>query len=347
MNKKVEHKNKNRISEIDVAKAIGILLVFMGHRCGGYPQRYIYLFHVPLFFVIAGMMIKDDKISFKQSLLRDTKLFSAYLFYSGIYIIVDIIKNPTIERLVNDLIKMITLSGLYTLWFLPSLWIIKFIIRRLIFINNHVYRGAFVFALYTVCYLASFGVNQMGHEGTLLSIVYNLVFMIIRTGILLPFGYLGFAHKSFIMEQLEHIKNNTFMIILITAITGGALVPLALNQVIDYHLLKNGYYLIDILQGIIGTILTLGISLIVAKWTSFIKSLMVFVGRNSLHFMASESFEIYIITETILRTVIDPQQLVKYVNLLLYFVLLSLFIFVFAPSINKIINKISETLCKL
>ena len=56
MNKKVEHKNKNRISEIDVAKAIGILLVFMGHRCGGYPQRYIYLFHVPLFFVIAGMI---------------------------------------------------------------------------------------------------------------------------------------------------------------------------------------------------------------------------------------------------------------------------------------------------
>lgn len=52
----------NRIDWVDYAKAIGILLVYIGHT--GIPDEIknrIYLFHMPLFFVISGFLWNQDK----------------------------------------------------------------------------------------------------------------------------------------------------------------------------------------------------------------------------------------------------------------------------------------------
>lgn len=55
-----------RIGYIDTAKAVGIILVFMGH-CSNvvsipYLHNFIYSFHMPLFFVLAGWFIKENTI---------------------------------------------------------------------------------------------------------------------------------------------------------------------------------------------------------------------------------------------------------------------------------------------
>ena len=62
---------KTRIAWLDVAKALGIFLVFYGHllevmyRYGGrpflFPQiKFIYAFHMPLFFVLSGYLYRDS-----------------------------------------------------------------------------------------------------------------------------------------------------------------------------------------------------------------------------------------------------------------------------------------------
>ena len=69
-NMQANENSTNRIEYIDVAKGIGIFLVVFGHVLwkGKYAIPYansicnmIYSFHMPLFFVISGLCIKESK----------------------------------------------------------------------------------------------------------------------------------------------------------------------------------------------------------------------------------------------------------------------------------------------
>lgn len=47
---------KNRMTYLDMAKGIGILLMIVGHTISlGWQKDLIYSFHMPLFFVCSGM----------------------------------------------------------------------------------------------------------------------------------------------------------------------------------------------------------------------------------------------------------------------------------------------------
>lgn len=47
-----------RNDTIDIMKGIGILLVMLGHFVDGFAHTFIYSFHMPLFFVLAGYFAK-------------------------------------------------------------------------------------------------------------------------------------------------------------------------------------------------------------------------------------------------------------------------------------------------
>lgn len=48
----------NRLREIDIAKGYGIILVIMGHiLTEGSFREWIYSFHMPLFFFLAGAVV--------------------------------------------------------------------------------------------------------------------------------------------------------------------------------------------------------------------------------------------------------------------------------------------------
>ena len=49
-----------RLHWIDTLKAIGIMLVFLGHSGAPFHDG-IYLFHMPLFFIISGFLWNMDK----------------------------------------------------------------------------------------------------------------------------------------------------------------------------------------------------------------------------------------------------------------------------------------------
>ncbi len=65
----------NRIASLDTAKGIGIILVVWAHARGPFSP-YIYLFHMPFFFIISGYLHKFD-ISFPEFLKR--RFFSLYI----------------------------------------------------------------------------------------------------------------------------------------------------------------------------------------------------------------------------------------------------------------------------
>ena len=53
---------KRRIEWIDIAKALGIFLIVLGHTLrAGKVHLIVYTFSVPLFFIISGLVFKKHK----------------------------------------------------------------------------------------------------------------------------------------------------------------------------------------------------------------------------------------------------------------------------------------------
>lgn len=72
--------SKNRIEWIDELKGIGIIFVIWGHVIGGDISRYLFSFHMPLFFFLTGVVFhnQDFKVFFKK---RAWHLFVPYFFF--------------------------------------------------------------------------------------------------------------------------------------------------------------------------------------------------------------------------------------------------------------------------
>lgn len=82
----------SRIPWVDVAKGLGIVLVFYGHLvqffrgpdtpAGVVQMRWIYSFHMPFFFLLVGYVYKDRGLSFEQFLKRQlfTRLVPVWAF---------------------------------------------------------------------------------------------------------------------------------------------------------------------------------------------------------------------------------------------------------------------------
>lgn len=99
----------DRIKEIDVAKGIGIFLVVIGHS--HLPiDKFIYWFHMPLFFIISGMLYKkQNNISDWFSLInkRFNKLLIPYFIFGSIIAIIIFLLTKDFLWLLKTLAKII------------------------------------------------------------------------------------------------------------------------------------------------------------------------------------------------------------------------------------------------
>lgn len=113
-----------RITYIDTAKGILILLMLIGHIWNtGYVHDFIYVFHMPAFFILSGMTAKPMGISLqgfvKYFAARFRKLLIPYLFFEIYAIFVDIICNGAYLNIKGYAYQILTLR-LFNgpLWFL-------------------------------------------------------------------------------------------------------------------------------------------------------------------------------------------------------------------------------------
>ena len=61
---------KKRIEWIDISKGIGIILVIMGHTIALRYSQWLYTFHLPLFFLLSGLVYNANKYNHYTVLLR-------------------------------------------------------------------------------------------------------------------------------------------------------------------------------------------------------------------------------------------------------------------------------------
>ena len=120
-----------RIEYIDIAKGIGILLVVMGHNdfalVSPFFYKFIYAFHMPLFFFVSGMFFKAE-LPFLTILRRrfDT-LLKPYLFTVLLIFFMTLsFTKVNFDVSIMRVIKAMYANGHYIdwvqLWFLPHLF---------------------------------------------------------------------------------------------------------------------------------------------------------------------------------------------------------------------------------
>lgn len=105
-----------RIGYVDIAKAIGIISVIIGHMWWYQPEmNLMYSFHMPLFFLIGGFFIKRRK-SFKEIVhQKAVRLLSPYIFTCAAIMLVTVLMDLFFAKAGN------IGSDLWG-WFLASLY---------------------------------------------------------------------------------------------------------------------------------------------------------------------------------------------------------------------------------
>ena len=138
------NKVNERIKYLDIAKFIGIFCIYLGHfgSQAGYAYKFVFCFHVPLFFFLSGCSENFSKdINLKKYIIKNLKkIILPFFIFSILSVIFNCIYSNSINGLTNSL--LIILKGCIrntffagSLWFLTCLFIIKimfYIFRKII-----------------------------------------------------------------------------------------------------------------------------------------------------------------------------------------------------------------------
>ncbi|WP_238187384.1 acyltransferase family protein [Paenibacillus sp. L3-i20] len=264
---------QNRIEWIDLAKGIGMLLVMFGHV--PIPQdlsKFIYTFHVPLFFFLSGLLFSISKYpSFKTFLNK--KFFSLIIPYFGLSIILTIwffvigfVGNPDPiglpTRIIGIVLSIRNVFGTGTLWFISCL----FITELIFYIILRRYQHSLVKIIASSAFLSIIGVGIVAF--------YNkpLVWNIDAALVVIIFFGLGYSIKN--IDGLLNKITRPYLLplyFLLTFVVGMS------NNNIDLFSNQYGNYVLFYIAAFSGIGLVLTISKLINK-----NLILQFVGMNTL-----------------------------------------------------------------
>lgn len=334
-----------RLEILDISKLIGLVLVTAGHLSNGPVRNYIYLFHIPFFFVASGMVLRDRKSSLSEIIAENRKLLIVYyvlnLAIYG-YVLISGPENYQVIPGVNDLLlRVILLEGFGTLWFIGTL-----VIGRVLFrIIRKVNRQSHQIALLAVLYAASMVIGRVLDAGKLIYRVENLplilLITILKGVIACVFLSTGFYLKAYWMKLIRWLQGNTVSSALTAAVCFGSLIPFCSFTQMDIHLLQFGMPVLNVILGLIGTVMILAVASLLEKTPA--SKPLAYLGRNSLILMSVESLQLLLVTYTFLCTCFNHQGIfVKILSLVLYIAELFLITVFPGKAINRLIQAIDS-----
>ncbi len=278
---------ENRLTYLDSAKGIGIILIILGHvlPSNNYIRNWIYSFHVPLFFIISGMLLsyksswiyKDKKSIIKN---KAKQILYPYATFSMLAIFImflqEVIRlllfnNASFAPILVNVIFTVFLDGYMSLWFLPALFL-----AELMFI--FIYRSKLNKPLILIALVIMEILGCSIVQNNLNSYIFLLLNIITRAGIGTCFIFVGF----YIFKYINYIKSKVLYI----AIVIYGLINLLTSQMnlpIDLHYSELGNPILYFASSIFGSLFVI----ITCKYIFGKSKLMQFFGKNSLIIMAT------------------------------------------------------------
>ena len=295
--------SKKRLDYLDLAKGIGILIVMLGHfPVDGEPHisrqlyDFIFSFHMPLFFIITGIIFgynrKWEKQTFKELFIKKLKtIIYPYFTLSAAALILQTLEMVFLHfgspfDLQVTVIRTLTFRGYNALWYLPALFfseIVFFALEKL-----RVNRFIFVAVTPVITSLLAVYVYpvvwQIGNESTLGNIFFLVFLYSVRAFLTCVFIYAGFfAYKLLSSDTLDKHPVYVFSagLLLLTA----DIVLFRFNSSINVCFLMIGnpfLYYICSFSGSFAVIL-------MCRAFPIKLRLMSFIGINSLVIMATHN----------------------------------------------------------
>lgn len=133
---------QKRVHYLDIARGIAVIAVVIGHiqpsLCPEWLTAWVYSFHLPLFFIISGILVNTKKYDSFGSFFKKTakKLFVQYLILSLAVFAIDIAKDlfkhnfdlvPAAKQFSGILISWRHTEFYNALWFIPATILSEFI----------------------------------------------------------------------------------------------------------------------------------------------------------------------------------------------------------------------------
>ena len=200
-----------RLNYIDMAKGIGMVLVLIGHLQGDpmytyspyiYPLCvYIFSFHMPMFFIISGILIaikKEDLKPFKETAKkRFRSIMIPYFWFSFFYlltVVYALIKGGVMyQTLLINLWYVVSGYGMNVLWFLPALYLGEllfiFLKRKL---RDHKIFLAIVILSNAIVYVVADLMCKGVYETALLQRLHELATALLRPVLVMGFITIGY-----------------------------------------------------------------------------------------------------------------------------------------------------------
>ena len=339
---------KSRISWIDVARGIGIILVIYGHTLSSHGYRYlIYSFHMPLFFLLSGIVFSYDKYNLRTTFKKSVKgLLIPYVFFAIISYVIYLSHNDMSSL---SVVKVVTqMSGIIygnsstlffndILWFLPCLFAAKMgfaIIAKLLKRKEIIFVSLVVFSL--LGYFVSFEFPEIrlpfGAESALTAIVF------LGLGSIYTTNRKVFNHaKLYIL-----FKKYSFLVMVLFAAVCVVVATISFNlygHQADIRLNHLNNYFLYYIASMSGIITTIILSKIIRKNVA-----LEYIGRNTLVLFALHPIIFFYIALT--TNIIFTDSLLKVISPISPFLytILSIVIILF---INLLFRKTNKYLSRI
>lgn len=205
--------DRERLHYLDAARGLAILLVVLGHiwETDQAVPVLIYSFHIPLFFLISGILIaytdRENRPA-KQLVLSGLRsLIVPYVFFEAVFILIFGLRNHfDFSSSSGQIYSGLLLSPQNVpLWFLPTLFLTElFFLLLLRLICNRSCVAVICLLLYLLPFVPEIG-------------------RILPAPLLRCLSSLGFLAVGYFSANLVRAKNPPVILLLLTAVASGAL----------------------------------------------------------------------------------------------------------------------------
>lgn len=338
----------NRIDMIDIAKGIGIILVVLGHclPSDSYLRNIIYSFHMPLFFILSGLITKNisKENNILCAIMFQKKLLITYFIYSGIAITFDIIvkvlilNEYSITTIIWEIYQTVSLFGVNVLWFISTI-----VIAKIIFYFMLNYMSANVCGVVSGVSFVLVGVLGRYISMDLMStsllgmlIYFPLIAFIRPIGmvVFLSIGYYGRPILKIITNPLK-IQNRFFMALLGFLLISVNIVLTQYNGVIDLHYVQIDNILLMFLLSFTGSISIIFISALISP-KFIIGKVLSLLGRKSIFIMLVHE---YLLVNRIIADILNIFSIDNFfIQIVLVLFVSTVLAILFVPFLTKCIN---------
>lgn len=274
--------NSKRVDYIDIAKCLGMFLVLLGHTVASDTiiKNIIYSFHMPLFFLLSGMVLHEDVRVGKREWIAYAKskfygVILPYLIWAGIYSAFSW-KNA-LFILYGTRETLVSAGSLSSLWFFP-VWILACLVTDfLISISGKLKRKQTIILVICMVVFACVGFllphnekygNPLGIDIAFVAASFVILGFLIRK---------CFIKLSMSFLPLKLIVSAVMLLVFLFTIQFS-------DSSVGYVLMANGLYgnvLIFLLNAVFGSCFVIAVAILISGLNCS-KSILLYIGRNTL-----------------------------------------------------------------